>query len=113
MGMAETALLLDLDRDTGPADTDARVEGTGYRALLSSGILQRLPAISLAANCLEVAGAVATPGAREGLQRDGDGVCLGRQRVGFMCKPQGRVDVVRVLRTKGSVRKKIALKTSG
>lgn len=29
MGMAETALLLDLDRDTGPAETDARVEGTG------------------------------------------------------------------------------------
>lgn len=62
IGMAETALLLDLDRDTGPAKTDAGAcGGRTDRALLSSGIPRRHPALTLAASCLEMADAVATP----------------------------------------------------
>lgn len=53
IGMAETALLFDLDRDTGPAKTDAGAYGGRTdRELLSSGIPRRdgfLPSLLLQA----------------------------------------------------------------
>lgn len=65
IGMAETALLLDLDRDTGPAETQRRrLWGGGPTESCSaqgSGIPRRVPALTLAASCLEMADAVATP----------------------------------------------------
>lgn len=110
IGMAETALLLDLDRDTGPAKTDAGacvgVGGRTDQALLSSGILRRLPALTLAASCLEMADAGATPGLLEGSEVMQE-LEFRETANGFYVQTRGRVGVVGVLRAK-----EIAVKTN-
>lgn len=110
IGMAETALLLDLDRDTGPAKTDAGacvgVGGRTDQGLLSSGILRRLPALTLAASCLEMADAGATPGLLEGSEVMQE-LEFRETANGFYVQTRGRVGVLGVLRAK-----EIAVKTN-